>query len=102
MKLNDESRVRVLIPMTLSADPTGSTVELKVDATWHAATWQGTPVASGGVWKQTARTTGYFAGTLATASGATVLAAGRHPCETRVTWPAGDTVAYPAGSIDAD
>jgi hypothetical protein len=100
VKLNDETRTRLLVQMTLSQDPTGSTVELKVDSTWYACTWQGSPVQSAGGWTQTARTTAFFAGPLAIASGATVLTLGRHYTETRVSWPAGDTIADESSPID--
>ena len=40
---------------------------------------------TGSRWTRTARTTGYFAGPDAEASGATVLTAGKHRTQTRVT-----------------
>jgi hypothetical protein len=101
VKLNDETRTRLLVPMTLTQDPTGSTIELKIDAAWYSCTWQGTPVQSGGLWTQTARTTGFFAGPLhAAPAGATVLTTGRHTTETRVAWPGGDTIADRSSPID--
>lgn len=87
MKFDAGTRTRLLVTMTLDFDPTGSTVEVKVDDTWHAATWQGTPTNTGGKWTQTARTTDYFAGPeVAAPGGAVVLAATpRHTTQTRVT-----------------
>lgn len=85
MRFDAGTRTRLLATMTLDFDPTGSTVEVKVGSTWFPATWQGSPVQSGGNWTQTARTTAYFAGPDADASGATALTAGRHLTQTRVT-----------------
>lgn len=85
MKFDAGTRTRLLVKMETDFDPTGSTVEVKVDDTWHAAEWQDTAVEAGGRWKQTARTTDYFAGPEASPSGATVLAATRHLTQTRVT-----------------
>lgn len=85
MMFDAGTRTRILLNMSLDFDPTGSTVEVKVDSTWYPATWLGSPVLAAGKWTQVARTTAYFAGPEATASGATVLAAGRHPTQTRVT-----------------
>lgn len=85
MRFDAGTRTRLLATMTLDFDPTGSTVEVKVGATWFPATWQGSPVQSGGKWTQTARTTAYFSGPDADSSGATALTAGRHLTQTRVT-----------------
>lgn len=85
MRFDAGTRTRLLVRMELDFDPTGSTVEVKVDDTWHAAAWLDSPVTSGGKWTQTARTTAYFAGPEAVASGATALAAARHLTQTRIT-----------------
>lgn len=86
MKFDAGTRTRLLVKMELDFDPTGSTVEVKVDDVWHAASWQGSAVQSGGVWRQTARTSDYFAGPeVASPAGATVLAVTRHLTQTRVT-----------------
>jgi hypothetical protein len=95
VKLNSATRTRLIADMELDFDPTGSEVAVKVDDTWHVAEWQGAPTQrqvrdrrTGEMrdhWTQIARTTGYFAGPEATATGATVLAAGRHLTQTRVT-----------------
>lgn len=88
MKFDAGTRTRLLVKMELDFDPTGSTVEVKVDSTWHPATWQDSPVQSGGKWTQTARTTDYFAGPeVANPAGATVLgiSPARHLTQTRVT-----------------
>jgi hypothetical protein len=100
MRLDDETRTRLFADMTLDVDPTGSTVEVSIDGVWHVCDWQGSPVQSAGKWTQTARTTGYFAGPAATADGATVLAAGRHLTQTRVSWPGGDSLVEPSTPID--
>lgn len=85
MKFDAGTRTRLLVAMTLDFDPTGSEVEVKVDDTWHAATWLATPVSAAGKWKQTARTDNYFAGPEATPNGATQLTAARHHTQTRIT-----------------
>lgn len=97
LSFDNETRTRILADVKVTIDPAASTVELKVDSTWYTATWQGSAVhtaarlASDGkvitpeYWVQTAQTTGYFAGPDVTASGATVLAVGRHTTEARVT-----------------
>lgn len=101
MNLSDEARARIIVEVSTDADPTGSTVEVKVDGTWYAAAWLLTPTSSNGVYVQRARTTGYFAGpSYPTPGGAVVLALGRHPVEVRVTWPSADAVADFAGHVD--
>ena len=99
MILNPATRTRILADLTVDIDPTGSTVELKVDGTWYPAEWQGASVLAAGKWKQTARTTGYFAGPDAVAAGATVLAVGRHLTKTRVT-SGSDILVAPSSPID--
>lgn len=100
MRLDDETRTRLFVDMEVSADPTGSTIQLSIDGTWHTCDWQGTPTQTGGKWTQTARTSGYFAGPAATANGATVLSVGRHLTQTRVAWAGGDTLVEPSNPID--
>lgn len=88
MKFDAGTRTRLLVKMELDFNPTGSTVELKVDSMWHAATWQGAAVKTGSTWEQYARTTDYFAGPeVAAPAGATVLGINpaRHLTQTRVT-----------------
>ena len=99
MKFDAGTRTRLLAQMTLDFDPTGSTVEVKVGATWYPATWQGSPVAAAGKWTQTARTTGYFAGPEADLGAATLLALGRHLTQTRVT-SGTDVITADAAPID--
>lgn len=116
MKFDAGTRTRLLATMTLDFDPTGSTVEVKVDATWYPATWQGAPVETQvrdertgqtkDAWTQTARTTGYFAGPeVAAPAGAVVLSAtagspaGRHLTQTRVT-SGSDIIVADASPID--
>lgn len=85
MKFDAGTRTRITATMTLDFDPTATTIEVKVGPTWYPATWQGTPVTSGGKWTQAARTTTYFAGAEADPAGAVVLPATRHLTQTRVT-----------------
>jgi hypothetical protein len=88
MRFDAGTRTRIIATIELDFDPTGSTVEVAINGTWYPATWQGTPVSSAGKWTQAARTTGYFAGPEVAAgsvAGATVLAVGVHPTQTRVT-----------------
>lgn len=103
MKFDAATRTRLLATMTLDFDPTGSTVEVKVDGTWYPATWQGTPTQSGGTWTQTARTTDYFAGPeIASPAGAIVLTATptpRHLTQTRVT-SGGDIITADSTPLD--
>jgi hypothetical protein len=84
MRWNAATRTRLLIDMTLDIDPTDSTVEVQVGEVWYPATWLEEPVTRGQTWAQTARTDAYFAGPDATATGATVLAAGSHATATRI------------------
>lgn len=102
MKFDAGTRTRILVDVTVGIDPDGSTVELRVDDTWHAATWLDTAATatSNGraAWTQTARTDTYFAGPDATASGATVLALGNHPTEVRVT-SGQDVLTYNMGTV---
>lgn len=101
MKLNAGTRTRILWDFVLDVDPTGSTVEVKIDDTWHPCEWQGAPVkVSERRWTQTARTTGYFAGPDAIPAGATVLTAGQHPTRTRVSWTDSDSLVEPSTPID--
>lgn len=95
MKFNRSSHTRILDDLTLTFDPTGSTVELgieRADGTvdWYSAAWLDTPVQ--GVdrtgqpfWEQTAQTTVYFAGPNGDPTSATVLTEGRHITQSRVT-----------------
>ena len=99
MNLDDETRTRLLVDMTLDADPTGSTLELNIDGAWFPCDWQGAANQSGGKWTQTGRTSGYFLGPAATGTG-TALTVGRHSTQTRVTWPGGDTIVAPSTPID--
>lgn len=100
MRLDDQTRTRLFVDAELDVDPTGSTIELSVDGTWHPCDWQGAPTQKAGKWTQTARTSGYFAGPAATADGATVLAVDRHLTQTRVSWPGGDSLVEPSSPID--
>lgn len=100
MRFNDDTRTRILIPeMRTTFDPATATVELKIDSTWYPAEWTAAAVLADGVWTRPARTTGYFAGPNAVASGATVLTAGRHRTETRVT-NGGDIIVAGSSTIE--
>lgn len=99
MRFNAATHTRLLADVTLDIDPTGSTVEVKVDDTWHPAEWLGSAEVAGTKWTQTARTTDYFAGPDAVASGAVVLAKARHVTKARVT-KGGDVLVTDATPID--
>lgn len=88
LKFDADTRTRISDTVTLDFDPTGSTVELKVDSTWYDATWLDTPVECNGKWTQVALTDDYFAGPEVENPGdAVVLTSGvpRHHTRTRVT-----------------
>lgn len=87
MNFDRATRAKLTLHVVTSFDPTGATVELAVDDTWHPATWQGNPAPNpaGTEWSQQALTDGYFAGPDAPADSATVLATGRHTTRLRVT-----------------
>lgn len=89
MNLDADSRTRIYADITLTYDPTGSTVEIKIDSTWYPASWQASAVYAGGKWAQTALTDGYFSGPQAPAAGpdtsSVVLIPGRHHTQVRVT-----------------
>lgn len=79
MNIDDDAKLYLWWDATLTFDPTGSTVEIEIDATRYPMTWQGAPVAAAGSWTQTARTTSMFAGSNAGTVGApVVLTVGRH------------------------
>lgn len=100
MRFNNDTRTRILIPaMRTTFDPATATIELKIDSTWHPGEWTGAAVVSGTTWTRPARTTAYFAGPDAVASGATVLTLGRHLTETRVT-NGGDIIVAASTPID--
>lgn len=100
MRFNNDTRTRILIPeMKTSFDPAAATIELKIDEVWYPGEWTGAAVTGSGTWTRPARTVGYFAGPSAVASGATVLALGRHPTETRVT-NGGDIIVAPCSTIE--
>jgi hypothetical protein len=101
-RFDDETRSRLILTFRgITQTPVGSTVEVKVDSTWYAATWTGSPTQQAdGSYDQAAQTTGFFCGPTATPSGATVLASGRHQTETRVTFAGGDAVVSPSTVLD--
>ena len=99
MKINPGSRVKLTLTTEATFDPTGSTIELSVDGVWHPATWLGTPTATGSKWTQSAETTEWFAGPVATANGAVVLATGRRSTEGRLT-NGGQVIAFATDPID--
>ena len=91
MIFDSGTKTEITVDMVLDFDPTGTTIEVQVDATWYAATWQGTaafgtPVQGRPTWQQAAQTTGLFAGPdVASPGAAVVLQLGTHPMQTRVT-----------------
>lgn len=102
MRFDTDTRTRIYLDVETSIDPGTSTVELKVDDTWHPAAWEGAATQSGGTWKRTARTTGYFAGPgVTTPGGATVLTSGLHRAKTRIV-TATETLAEDADPIHVD
>lgn len=102
VSFDDETRSRLIATLTgMTQTPVGSTVEVKVDSTWYPATWDGSPTQrADGTYSQAAHTTGFFCGPGATAAGAVVLALGRHPTETRVTFAGGDAVVTPSSVLN--
>jgi hypothetical protein len=102
MRFDRATRTRVLIDMELDVNPTGSTVEVYVDGTWHPADWQDTPVQLGDKWTQTARTTQFFGGYDVDNLNTVLLAAGRHATRTRVTLASGDLLAEDSTPIDVE
>lgn len=100
MRFNNDSRTRILLPAVVTTfDPATATIELRIDGAYYPCEWTGAAVVSGSTWTRAARTTGYFAGPDAVASGATVLAIGRHLTETRVT-NGGDIIVAASSPID--
>lgn len=88
LKFDAGTTTRIIVAVTLDFDPTGSTVELKVDSTWYDAIWLDTPVECDGVWKQEAQTAKYFAGPEVTTLGFNTVQLSnvfRHRTQTRVT-----------------
>lgn len=79
------SRTKLYVDVALDFTPTGSTIELKIDATWYPVTWQGAPVQVESVWEQTGLTDGYFAGPDAPLGPAVLLSRASHPTQVRVT-----------------
>lgn len=102
MKLNDDTRTRLLVDVVLDVDPAGATLELKIDDTWYPCDWQGAATESGGKWSRAGRTSGYFAGPTVPPDGAVVLDGPRHLTETRVAWVGGDTIVERSTPIDVD
>jgi hypothetical protein len=100
VKLDNETRARIVDTVTTDFDPASATVELSVDGTWYAATWTGPATSTGGKWTRRALTDDYFAApAVATPAGATVLTAGRHLTQTRVTLD-GDQIVAASTPID--
>lgn len=99
MNFDSETRTRLIVTVVTDFDPADATLEVKVDTTWHAATWTGAAVKSSNRWTRVGRTVGYFAGPDATPNGATVLVKGRHATDTRVT-AGGDQIVWPSTPVD--
>lgn len=102
MRIDDDARTYLWWrDGEITADPTGATVELKIDATKYAMTWEGAAVQSGASWVVTARTTFRFAGSLATISGTDVRpAVGRHMAQPIITTTDGQVVTGPMFPVD--
>lgn len=78
MNIDNDAKLYIWWDATLSFDPTGSVVTLKIDNTTYPMTWIGAPLLSGlSVWRQTARTDGLFAGSAVNPAGAVALPVGR-------------------------
>ena len=73
MIIDDGAKLYIYWDATLTFDPTTSTVQLQINNTYYAMAWQSTPVYSGGKWRQTAKTTQLFGGSLADATNTPVL-----------------------------
>ena len=102
MNLDDDARVNIRWDASLTFDPTGSTVELEVDGTRHAMSWQGSPVSAGGRWTQRALTNDRFCGSAATPIGSDVaLTVGSHPAQPIVTTADGQVVPGTLSRIDS-
>lgn len=85
LRFDSATRTRLLLPMYLDIDPTGSAVEVKVGSIWYPAEWIDSPLRKGNAWTQVARTLGYFAGpNVVSPAGATVFSLGPHTTKTRV------------------
>lgn len=101
MRLDDDGRVYLYSDLTLTVDPTGSTVKLEVDGVLHNMSWQEEPVVSGSTWRQTARTVAMFCGSAVTPTGSDVqLTVGRHMSQPIVT--AADGQIIPGSQIPID
>lgn len=102
MKLDEDTKVFLFWDADLSVDPTSSTVEIEVDGTRHAMTWQGSPVQAGARWTQTARTTEKFAGSTVTPGASiVVLTVGSHTIKPVVTTADGQIVVGRQDRIDS-
>jgi hypothetical protein len=108
VKLDNETRTRITVTVTTDFDPADSTVELGVDLNdpdpevenpWLSCTWQAPAVEASGKWTRRALTDAYVAGPDVTPDGATVLTAGRHLTQTRVT-SGGDQIVAASTPID--
>lgn len=100
MKFDNETRAKITLTVTTDFDPADATVELWVAGDWHPCTWQSVATISGGKWTRRAQTDDYFAGpAVAAPAGATVLTAGRHLTQTRVTLD-GDQIVAASTPID--
>lgn len=99
--IDDDAKLYLWFDATLTFDPAGSTVELEVDATRYAMTWQGSPTVVGSTWTQTARSTQMFAGSNAGSVGSPVaLTAGRHQAQPIVTTGGQVVPCRPLASLD--
>ena len=102
MRLDDDARQYIYADLTLTVDPTDSTVVLKVDDTDHAMVWQGDSVQTApepaARWTQTARTVEKFCGSAVTPGPDVQLTVGRHLAQVIVSTADGQEL--PASQFD--
>lgn len=101
-EFNDETRDQLAFEASIGRDLAGTTIELKVDDTWHDADWtaaavEGTDDDGRPIWTRPALTDDFFIGHAHPdpQPGDTVLEPGSHATEGRATWISdGRTVAF--------
>lgn len=93
MNLDQDAQVYLWWDADLTVTPAGSTVTFELDGVSKPMTWQGSPVAVGTRWTQTARSTDKIAGSTVTpAAGLNVLTAGYHTVKPIVVLADGQVV----------
>lgn len=102
MKLNPGSRVKFKVDnVTTTWNPADTTVEVSIGGDWYPATWSGDAIRNLGQakWTRDAETDDWFCGPDADPEGATVLEAGDHVTEVRLTNPSGQVVVFGTDTI---